>query len=140
VTISARRPKAAGRVSAASYHLPGSLRSPGAARTLVQEALAAKAGVSGSGASADMVATAQVLVSELVTNAVLHADTPVVLHLRIDGKRVRIAVEDGSPAQPVRQSPSEDVSCGRGLQLLDVLSSAWGWHYTGGGKTIWFEL
>jgi anti-sigma regulatory factor (Ser/Thr protein kinase) len=114
------------------YHLPGDTRSPAAARSLVRDALATF--------SADTSELAQLLVSELVTNAVLHARTPVVLQVRIDGDRVKVAVNDGSGTCPKPGATSAGATGGRGLQLVNSLAGSWGWQQTLGGKCIWFEL
>jgi anti-sigma regulatory factor (Ser/Thr protein kinase) len=83
---------------------------------------------------------AQLLVSELVTNAVLHAGTYIVVEVRVDDVRVRVAVKDLSAAFPQPRVAADDASGGRGLQLVEALSSSWGWDLTAGGKSVWFEL
>lgn len=83
---------------------------------------------------------AQLLVSELVTNAVLHARTPLVVRVRRGGGRLRVEVADGDPAVPVAKHFSTDATTGRGMQLLSTLSAAWGVERDGAGKRVWFEL
>ncbi|MEU4893098.1 ATP-binding protein [Streptomyces sp. NPDC044780] len=85
---------------------------------------------------------AELLVSELVTNALRHADGPIRLTFSLcsAGHAFRCEVEDGDPAQPrVCRTGGEDEH-GRGLHLLDLLSRCWGSSRTAAGKVVWFEL
>jgi anti-sigma regulatory factor (Ser/Thr protein kinase) len=115
-----------------TFPLPGGLPSAGAARSLIREALA--------GCSEERIATAQLLTSELVTNAVLHAVPPLALSIQLNGSQMRVVVTDGSPAHPLAQPLHEDSADGRGLPLVEALSSSWGWHAADRGKSVWFEL
>jgi anti-sigma regulatory factor (Ser/Thr protein kinase) len=96
-----------------------------------------------------LVDDAVLLTSELVTNAVLHAGTPVQVTCRIVGDEtdsaVEIAVLDRRPAQlrpDTPHSPAEaaERTNGRGLQLPAQLASAWGVTYTGTAKAVWFRM
>jgi serine phosphatase RsbU (regulator of sigma subunit)/anti-sigma regulatory factor (Ser/Thr protein kinase) len=84
------------------------------------------------------------LVSELATNAVLHASSPfevtVVTHAA--SGRVRIGVRDEGDGTPVRQGPRPMAPHGRGLRIVEELSARWGveWDGDGGAKTVWFEV
>lgn len=80
------------------------------------------------------------LVSELVTNAVLHARSDVELVLRMRGRRLRVEVGDGSRTAPVLRAHDDEAMTGRGLSLVEQLSEAWGVHRTGDGKRVWFEI
>jgi anti-sigma regulatory factor (Ser/Thr protein kinase) len=82
------------------------------------------------------------LVTELVTNAVLHAGTRCVLRVEheIGEATVRCSVTDYSPARPRRRVHSSGATTGRGLQMLERLSSSWGVEPSPSGKTVWFEL
>ncbi|MFI5984603.1 ATP-binding protein [Streptomyces sp. NPDC051555] len=83
------------------------------------------------------------LVSELVTNACLHAGGPGALVLRHTGGGLRMEVSDGSPEHPRRRSPDDpSVPGGHGLVVLERLSRAWGWEPNDvvGGKTVWAEV
>lgn len=84
---------------------------------------------------------AMLLTSELLSNAVLHArtDARLTVHSREDGT-LRIEVADENPRLPITVAPPEDAQSGRGLWLVETLSSAWGVERTGTGKTVWFEL
>ncbi|ONK13633.1 ATP-binding protein [Streptomyces sp. MP131-18] len=90
--------------------------------------------------------TLVLLVSELVTNAVVHTGRPAVLRLTACGRRpgrnvpVRLeVVDDSSRAPRPRRAEGEDTG-GRGLELIDVLADRWGWQAEGRGKRVWCEL
>lgn len=86
------------------------------------------------------------VVSELVTNAVLHALGPVVVEAAFaDGSTaeapaVRVVVSDGSPVAPTMRADSEGASTGRGLALVAALARRWGVEAEGSGKAVWVEL
>jgi len=84
--------------------------------------------------------SAELLVTEVVTNALLHAGSRMRVRLHPDGHGVRVEVADESSAQPVRRSFSPMATVGRGLATLDQLASDWGWTVTGEGKTVWFVI
>jgi anti-sigma regulatory factor (Ser/Thr protein kinase) len=88
------------------------------------------------------VETATLLVSEVVTNAVLHARTAITLTVEELDAVARIAVRDGSPVQPRLHAFSPTSATGRGLRLLDQLSTRWGVDAdpATGGKVVWFEV
>lgn len=79
-------------------------------------------------------------VSEAVTNAVLHAGTALRLVIREDGSTIRVEVTDEDPSPPVRRNPTLHSPTGRGLILIDRLSSSWGVDGGAHGKTVWLEL
>jgi anti-sigma regulatory factor (Ser/Thr protein kinase) len=79
------------------------------------------------------------LVSELVTNVVLHAHTPCELRLE-PGERLRVEVIDGSRRLPTRGLFRPEGSSGRGLLLVDALSADSGTVVEANGKRVWFEL
>ncbi len=83
---------------------------------------------------------AALLTSELVTNAVLHAATPMCVTLHLLSDRIRIDVADGNPAFPSIKDYGQDAATGRGLTLFDTLASNWGVQAVDGGKIVWFEL
>lgn len=83
---------------------------------------------------------AELLVSELVTNALCHAAGTVRLSLSFEDGLLRCEVEDADTTVPqVRDVKMYDEG-GRGLHLLDMLSCCWGSTRTAGGKIVWFEL
>jgi anti-sigma regulatory factor (Ser/Thr protein kinase) len=82
------------------------------------------------------------LVSELVTNAVAHADPPVLLRVDVDDERTRVEVTDGARDVPVLKDPPPTALGGRGVMFVDRLASAWGTAPESGAavKAVWFEL
>lgn len=88
----------------------------------------------------DLVYAANMLVSELVANAVLHTGTPVTVVVRPGEDQVRVEVHDGSAQLPVRRHYSNLSATGRGLILVDRMAADWGSNPTGNGKVVWFEL
>lgn len=84
--------------------------------------------------------TAVLLVSELVTNAVLHARSPFSVLVEEASDVVRVEVRDGSPVPPRMHRFSATSATGRGLRLLDRLARAWGVEATPNGKCVWFEV
>ena len=85
---------------------------------------------------------AVLLVSELVTNAVLHARTEVDVIVAGDDGCVRIAVVDRSPVMPATRSFSPTAGSGRGLHLVESMASRWGVEPASEepGKEVWFEI
>jgi len=85
---------------------------------------------------------ALLLTSELVTNAILHARTPVELSVVVEGDKVLVCVGDRLEVSDalVAHDHSRTRPGGRGLALVADLSSAWGTHAHVGGKTVWFVL
>ncbi|HEY1650608.1 MAG TPA: SpoIIE family protein phosphatase [Acidimicrobiales bacterium] len=88
----------------------------------------------------DVASCAALLTSELVTNAVLHAATPMCVTLHILPDRIRVDVADGSPTFPSIKEYGRDAATGRGLTLFKTLASDWGVQAVEGGKIVWFEL
>lgn len=87
--------------------------------------------------------TLELLVSELVANAVLHAGGDLVsLQITAHPDRVRLAVQDGGPgfAAPPVDRADPLTAGGRGCRIVDVLSDAWGIESDEGGCTMWCEL
>ncbi|MFG2309063.1 SpoIIE family protein phosphatase [Streptomyces sp. NPDC048566] len=95
-------------------------------------------------ASADQLDSAVLLVSEMLTNVLVHTDADALLVAEVTGepgkRRLRIAVTDGSDDLPHRRDPGELASSGRGLVLMEMLADAWGVDPRGEGKSIWFEF
>ena len=81
------------------------------------------------------------LVSEMVTNAILHGAPPVRLRLRrAPGSALDLEVDDGAAVQPQPRQPTPDDEHGRGLQLVAMLSSGWGTRPRADGKTVWCRV
>ena len=106
---------------------------PRAARRFVDEMLA-EAGYD------DVLDTVELLVTEVVTNAVLHArsEAKVVIQLLPDAVRVEVLDQDDS--FPVRRRARSDQPGGRGLELVEQMSRAWGIDMLSVGKRTWFEV
>lgn len=86
----------------------------------------------------DLVDDARVVVGELVTNALKHANTPFTVTVAAAGASVRVEVQDGSGSLPVLTVAGCADTSGRGIALVDVLSSEWGvTPHIGVGKTVW---
>lgn len=83
---------------------------------------------------------AVLLVSEVATNAVVHAGSPMRLTVWCNRGRPRVEVRDDDPTLPRRRTPDPFVPGSRGMLLVDALSSEWGVNRNHLGKTVWFEL
>ena len=116
-----------------SVDLPPEPSSATRARTLTRERLE----TSYSRQTLEVVA---LLVTELVTNAILHARTPFQLTLESQPHAVRICVEDQSAEQPTLRRYDSDAVTGRGLALVEQLASSWGVDTTPDGKVVWCEV
>ena len=121
--------------------LPGSPLAPGYARALLRTAFADVPE-----ASARLVDDAMAVVSELVTNAVVHAGTEVEVDWRLEESGAFVVeVRDHHPARAPRdpsggEAPYEISDHGRGLRLVATLAESWGVTYRTGAKTVWARL
>ncbi|MFJ5259681.1 SpoIIE family protein phosphatase [Streptomyces sp. NPDC088387] len=129
--------------------LAGSPLAPGAARGLVRAALTewAARDLPGSRHLTDrQTDDTLVVLSELVTNAVVHAGTDVELSCRVEPDCGSLVVEvtDHHPSRAPRenstQPPTETPEFGRGLRIVAALSQEWGVSYRRGGKTVWARV
>ncbi|HUP85667.1 MAG TPA: ATP-binding protein [Acidimicrobiales bacterium] len=112
---------------------PGELQSARAARRFAAEVLASW--------ECDAVEDAVLLlVSELVTNAVIHAHSDVEIVLRLHPRRVRVEVIDAAAEYVHRRDATSDEQSGRGMALTEALASAWGIDTLVAGKSVWFEV
>ncbi|MFE0701966.1 ATP-binding protein [Streptomyces sp. NPDC058872] len=103
----------------------------------------ARSRLAGSGIEDDesLIETLVLLISELVTNAVVHTGCPAVLRMLFaaeGGVRVEVADASDRPPRP-RHAAGSDTN-GRGLELVDGLADRWGWQVEGVGKSIWCEV
>jgi anti-sigma regulatory factor (Ser/Thr protein kinase)/CheY-like chemotaxis protein len=89
---------------------------------------------------ASLAETAELCTSELATNAVLHARSPVLLIASRTPEGVRIEVQDEAPGAVEAGSLETAGERGRGLALVGALASCWGVDQHEGGKSVWFEL
>jgi anti-sigma regulatory factor (Ser/Thr protein kinase) len=87
-------------------------------------------------------ATAQLLTSELVSNAFIHGHGEIQLAMNDQGDFLRVDVTDGSPVEPHLVRPSLEAPRGRGLMLVESFASSWGVTPTLDwlGKSVWFTL
>ncbi|MBW5425865.1 SpoIIE family protein phosphatase [Streptomyces sp. BG9H] len=150
----AKDPDRPGPPAVVRTSLPGTSLSPADARQFVRTALAdwSELGVPAAAGLTDRVADdAVLLVSELVTNAVVHAGTAVELLCRLDEAgpgedtdTLVIEVSDHHPSRAVRGEqpppPGGTPEYGRGLRLVATLSESWGITYRTGTKTVWARL
>lgn len=118
--------------SVGDWQLPTDPQSVGRARELAREQLESW-GMDG------LVDTTELLVSELVTNALRYGEGEIRLRLLLDRTLV-CEVWDGNLVQPRRRRARDTDEGGRGLQLVGLLSAGWGSRRTPHGKTVWFEL
>lgn len=79
------------------------------------------------------------LTSELVTNAARYAPPPLQLVVRSAGELVQVEVADSHPEPPRPRRPDLDAVGGRGLWLVEMLSTAWGYDTSPQGKRVWFH-
>jgi anti-sigma regulatory factor (Ser/Thr protein kinase) len=118
-----------------AVELPAEATSPGRARTWTRQALARW------GLPSDLMDSAVLGVSELVSNAILHARSGARVELDLDDSRLLVLVTDrGSHAVPARQDVDGTANRGRGLAVIDMLCDAWAVEQTARGTTVWFEL
>ena len=99
----------------------------------------------GIGRDEPLAETLILLISELVTNAVVHTGCPAVLRMLSGRARghagtVRVEVADTSDRPPRPRRAEGDETGGRGLELVDGLADRWGWQPEGAGKRIWCEV
>ena len=84
--------------------------------------------------------TVALLVSELASNAVLHAHTAFTVTVARHDGIVQVSVTDANPQPPVMKHYDQTSITGRGLRILATAASRWGWDVHEHGKTVWFEI
>lgn len=117
----------------AAQDFPASPTSPRDARHFI-------AGVLAEWGHSDAVDAARLLVTEVVTNAVLHARSAVTVEVRDVPGGVRVSVADASPVLPAPRDYSVQATTGRGLQLVASMATRWGVEPHHGGKVVWFVV
>lgn len=90
----------------------------------------------------DLLDSASIVVSELVTNALVHDDDggPITLALELRGPRITLSVADRSPGVPAQRVARTGDEGGRGLSIVSQLASRWGVEPTPSGKRVFAEL
>jgi anti-sigma regulatory factor (Ser/Thr protein kinase) len=85
---------------------------------------------------------AELLTSELVTNALIHTEDGAVVTATVAPARLRVEVRDFTTGafEPQASAPSDESTHGRGLVLVQSLADSWGVRTQGPGKVVWFEL
>jgi serine phosphatase RsbU (regulator of sigma subunit)/anti-sigma regulatory factor (Ser/Thr protein kinase) len=136
VTILAAALTTSKRQLSGSTELPADASAAGRARRFVRRALADW------DVDEEVADRAQLCASELVTNAVIHSGTPSKLTLRLDDACLLVMVQDEGNRGSVRQDDDVDPLriSGRGLALVDALSTAWSAEHSTDGTTVWCEL
>lgn len=119
----------------AQLDLAHDVTSPRAARRFVSATLGDW------GFTDETVERSQLLVSELVSNAVLHGEGPITLTISsMRAALIRVEVSNRGEAQLVNRRAQRDDLSGRGLQLIDDLAVEWGSHTNDGHTIVWFDL
>src|SRR5204863_5939142 len=108
--------------------------SVGAARRFVRDVLTTRQ------VGEKVVDVVELLTSEVVTNAIVHAGTGPELVVCVGHERVRIEVHDAVSAVPFRLMADPYSSSGRGMAIVDELASDWGVEHIPEGKRVWFEV
>ena len=84
--------------------------------------------------------TVTLLTNELVTNAVLHAGTDIILDVSLHDATVRVEVVDASAREPSPAHYDATAQTGRGLTLVEKVATDWGVTPRDDGKAVWFEV
>ena len=89
----------------------------------------------------DRAEVAELLTSELVTNAIVHGRGAVELSILLEGGRLHVCVEDANESIPIVCRVGTDREHGRGMAIVNTLATSWGVApRPAGGKTVWFDL
>jgi anti-sigma regulatory factor (Ser/Thr protein kinase) len=111
---------------------PAQAGSAKAARDSIQQALA--------GVDPTVVESVVLMVSELTTNAILHARTEFTLEIETSADELRVTVSDAGPGDPALKTPARETTTGRGLQIVERLADQWGIADGSPGKAVWFVV
>ncbi len=88
-----------------------------------------------------VVDTVELLTSEVVTNALVHARSAPELSVEVRQDVVRVEVSDASAIEPVLQQPDLESASGRGIAIVETLAAGWGVEQMpDDGKLVWFEV
>src|SRR4051794_35273437 len=135
--MSAEPPGPSRHVRMALAPVPASV---GQARQFVTEAIRTACAASSVPVDGNALDTARLLVSELVTNAVIHARTEIGLGVTMTGGLLEVQVGDGSTRLPSQRAHAATATTGRGTELVAALASSSGTRLIAGGKETWFTL
>ena len=113
--------------------LPALPSSAGEARRLLRDAMPEQA-------SEESTDAAALALSEIVTNALVHAGTPMRLRVILAPSAVRVELADGSARLPLPREYSRAAGTGRGLHMVTEIVDQWGAHHDEDGKVVWFEI
>jgi anti-sigma regulatory factor (Ser/Thr protein kinase) len=122
-----------GQDDAVQLELPPTVDSPAKARRAIREAC-------DHWGTSELVDVASLAISELVTNAVVHARTPILVMVEFDRASLTVAVADGDAHLPQLTWPGDDGESGRGVAIVDRLGATWGVQRTVLGKTVWITF
>ena len=90
----------------------------------------------------DRLSIAELALSEIVTNAVVHGEPPIRVHVDVTATCLEVSVTDAGPARPHADAMGLDATGGRGLAIVAAVAGAWGCDPDpdGPGKRIWFSV
>ena len=127
---------------AVDVELPAEASSAAAARAALRELIATLSTPGKRVRPTDQQALDRVLLltSEVVTNAILHARTPLRLTAILDAGQVVVRVYDTLRTPPRRRTYRTDAGTGRGMHLVEALADRWGVDETSAGKCVWFAV
>lgn len=120
----------------AAFEFPPTAAAPGMARRVVREMVQAWS------MDPQLVPDAELLVTEVVANAVEHAGSESALELDLTASDdwLRVGLADGSMIRPVIRELDHTALRGRGMQLVAAVADRWGSEDHRGGKRVWFDL
>ncbi|MGZ5399214.1 MAG: ATP-binding protein [Nocardioides sp.] len=118
---------------ATDEELPPDPTSAGRARRLLRTAMTGHD-------DEEILDAAQLAISEIVTNALVHAGTTMRLRILVADRRLRVELTDGSPRLPSHRDFATTAATGRGLMLVEQVVSRWGAYPLPAGKVVWFEI
>lgn len=105
---------------------------------LARRAVADHMAAAGAGEEVELVT---LLVSEVVSNAVLHGAEPRSIAVDVSEDTIHVEVSDGTPVDPVVRPVDTGRVSGNGMRIVEGLSTAWGVHHDpDGGKRVWFDV
>jgi anti-sigma regulatory factor (Ser/Thr protein kinase) len=111
---------------------PNTPSSVPAARRLVEEVLAED--------PPELRDRVKLMVSELATNAVKHANSDFTIEIQRSDDMLRVTLSDSGRGRPAQRAPSDDDPNGRGLIIVQAMSDHWGIDDRAPGKAVWFSL